>query len=99
MFNKIKTIKNMRSQAKKMQNALAEIIEIGESGGVQIALDGNQEVQRVEIPGEMLTLENKERLERAVKDAFNNGLKKIQKQMAAKMKEMGGVDALKKLGL
>ncbi|HBL39845.1 TPA: hypothetical protein DDZ10_04230 [Candidatus Uhrbacteria bacterium] len=99
MFNKIKTIKDLRSQAKKMQNALAEIIEIGESGGVQIAMDGNQEVQRVEIPEGMLALEHKEKLERAVKDAFNNGLKKIQKQMGAKMKEMGGIDALKKLGL
>ena len=97
MFNKIKVIKDLRTQAKKMQNALSEIIEIGEASGVQIALDGNQEVQRVEIPDELLG--NKEKLERAVKDAFNNGLKKIQKEMAKKMQEMGGLDALKNLGL
>lgn len=97
MFNKIKTIKDLRSQAKKMQNALSEIIEIGESGGVHIALNGNQEVQRVEISD--TALGNKERLERAVKDAMNDGLKKIQRKMAAKMKDMGGIDALKKLGL
>ena len=97
MFNKIKAVKNLRTQAKKMQNALSEIIEIGESGGVQIALDGNQEVQRVEISDD--AFKNKEKLERAIKDAFNNGLKKIQKEMAKKMQEMGGMDALKNLGL
>ena len=99
MFNKIKAVKDMRQQAKKMQNALSEIVEIGEASGgaVRIALDGNQEVQRVEISDEIL--KNKEKLEKAVKDATNDGVKKIQKKMAKKMQEMGGLDALKNLGL
>jgi len=99
MFNKIKAVKDMRQQAKKMQNALSEIIEIGEASGgaVQVALDGNQEVQRVEISDDIL--KNKEKLEKAIKDAMNDGVKKIQKKMAKKMQEMGGLDALKNLGL
>lgn len=99
MFNKIKAVKDIRQQAKQMQNALSEIMEIGEGGrgAVRIAIDGNQEVSRVEITQEALA--NKERLENAVKDAINDGVKKIQKQMAKKMQEMGGLDALKNLGM
>jgi len=99
MFNKIKAVKDLRSQAKKMQNALSEIVEIGEGGNgkVRIAIDGNQEVQRVEIDQD--AFEDKGRLEDAVKEAMNKGVKKIQKQMAIKMREMGGLDALKNLGL
>jgi|SRR3989338_4958380 len=99
MFNKIKAVKDLRQQAKKMQNALAEIMEIGEAlgGDVRIAIDGNQTVQRIEISESALA--NKTRLEAGLKDAFNQAVKKIQKQMAAKMKDMGGLSALKDLGL
>ena len=99
MFNKTKAVKDLRSQAKKMQNALSEIVEIGEGGNgkVRIAIDGNQEVQRVEIDQD--AFEDKGRLEDAVKEAMNKGVKKIQKQMAVKMREMGGLDALKNLGM
>ena len=99
MFNKIKAIKDLRSQAKTMQNALSEITEIGEGAGgaVKVTIDGNQTVLGVRIDGSIAG--NKEKIESGVKDAVNNAMKKIQKQMASKMKEMGGLDALKNLGL
>lgn len=97
MFNKLKAIKDLRSQAKKMQNTLAEVIEIGEDNGVRVAMDGNQAVVRVEIADDLLS--RKEKLEEAVKNACNNAVRKVHKQLASKMKEMGGLDALKGLGL
>lgn len=99
MFNKIKVIKDMRSQAKKLQNGLSEISAEGEAawGKVKVKIDGNQQILEVKIDDEMLKDKNK--LQDAVKDAVNDAVKKIQRQMAFKMKEMGGLDALKNLGL
>jgi DNA-binding YbaB/EbfC family protein len=99
MFNKIKAIKDLRDQAKKIQSGLAEISVEGEAawGKVKIKIDGNQQVLEVKINEEML--KEKAKLEEAVKEAANDAIKKIQKQMAGKMKELGGLDALKNLGM
>ena len=97
MFNKIKTIKNLRDQAKQMQNKLSEVIIEGSHGGVTIKMDGNQQILHVSISDDLIG--NKEKLESAIKQAFEDVTKKLHKQMAVKMKEMGGLDALKNLGL
>ena len=99
MFNKIKAIKDLRSQAKQMQSALSEIEEEGSAawGKVKISVDGNQKVLNISIDEEMMG--DKEKLEDAIKEAFNDAMKKIQKKMALKMKDMGGLDALKNLGV
>ncbi len=93
MFNKLKQVNEIRKQAKQMQNKLAEVVVVGRSGGdkVMITIDGNQKVQGVKIEEGLSTTET----ESAVKDAFNDATKKLQKQMAAQMKDMGGLDALK----
>ena len=72
---------------------LAEVVVVGQSGGgrVMITLDGNQSVQGVQIgEGSDIT-----QISQDVKDAFNDAAKKLQRELAAKMKEMGGLDALK----
>ena len=51
----------------------------------------------VAIEDDMLA--DKSKLEDAIKEAFNDASKKIQRKMAMKMKDMGGLDALKNLGL
>lgn len=93
MFNKLKQIKDIRDQAKTMQSALAEIMIVGKGahGKVMITIDGNQKVQGVKIDEDL----DREKIADAVKDAFNDASKKLQKEMAAKMKDMGGLDALK----
>jgi DNA-binding YbaB/EbfC family protein len=99
MFNKIKAIKDLRHQAKTMQNALSQLSEEGSAafGKVKIKIDGNQQVLNVAIDETLLG--NREKLQDAVKEATNDAMKKIQKQMAIKMKDMGGLDAFKNLGL
>lgn len=93
MFNKLKQIKDLRSQAKEMQSALSEIMVVGQAKGgkVMITIDGNQKVQGVKIDEEL----DRSKVEEGVKDAFNDASKKLQKEMASKMKDMGGLDALK----
>jgi len=99
MFNKIKAVKDLRQQAKTMQSGLAEVTDEGTAawGKVKIKIDGNQQVLGVSIDDEMM--KDKAKLEEAMVEAFNDAVKKIQKKMAAKMKEMGGLDALKNLGM
>ncbi len=82
-----------------MQNQLSEVTDEGSAawGKVKVKIDGNQNVLSVTIDEEML--KDKAKLEEAMKDAFNDSIKKIQKKMAMKMKEMGGLDAFKGLGL
>ena len=93
MFNKLKQIKDLRSQAKDMQNSLAEIMVVGKAmgGKVMITLDGNQKVQGVNIEEGLSTSDT----EKGVQSAFNDASKKLQKELATKMKDMGGLDALK----
>ena len=99
MFNKIKAVKDLRDQAKQMQNSLSEISDEGSAawGKVKVKIDGNQQVLGISIEDEMM--KDKTKLEEAMKEAFNDAVKKIQKKMAVKMKEMGGLDALKNLGM
>lgn len=95
MFNKLKQIKDMRDQAKVMQDALSQVIVVGESHGVKITMDGTQNVKSVEIADGM----EKTAIEQAVKAAFTEAVKKLQKELAGKMKDMGGLDFFKNLGM
>lgn len=93
MFNKIKQIKDLRSQAKTMQAALAQIMVVGKANGAMVTLDGNQKVQGIKIDDDL----ERGKIEKAVADAFNDASKKLQQELAAKMKEMGGLEAFKDL--
>ena len=99
MFNKIKAIKDLRDKAKTMQSALGEIHVQGSAawGKVNVTLNGNQEVESLTIDPELAGDVHK--LEASIKEAFNDGIKKLQKELAHKMKDMGGMDMFKDLGL
>lgn len=92
MFSKIKKVQELRTQAKKIQNALAEEIVEGNGGWnkVKITMNGNQEVQKVEIDPEIMN--DKAKVENGVKEAINDCVKKVQRVMATKMQQMGGLN-------
>jgi DNA-binding YbaB/EbfC family protein len=91
MFNKLKQFKDLRSQAKELQNTLSEESAEGSAsfGKVKITMDGNQSVTKVSIDDELLDASKKDKLEIAVKDATNDAVKKVQSIMAKKMRESG----------
>ncbi len=99
MFNKIKAIKDLRDQAKKLQSGLSEVSAEGSAawGKVKIMIDGNQQILSVAIEDELMS--DKAKLQDAIKEATNDAIKHVQKKMAEKMKEMGGLGALKDLGM
>ncbi len=90
MFNKLKQFKDLRGQAKVMQNALGqEKIEL-EKNGIKIVMNGNMEITD-------LTIENQSdpsSTAKTMKDLFNDAIKKTQRIMAKKMQEMGGFPGL-----
>ncbi len=94
MFSKLKQYKDLRDQAKTMQNALAdETVYADANGGkVQIVMDGNQHINGVQIDPEYLKSEKKQSLEKDLRSAFNDAVKKSQMAMAKKAKEMGNLN-------
>ncbi len=94
IFSKLKQFKDLRDQAKTIQNALAKetIHADGAGGKLQLIMDGNTQVNGISIDPEFLAPEKKDRLERELKDLINNGVKKAQMVMAKKAREMGNLN-------
>jgi DNA-binding protein YbaB len=91
MFNKLKQFKDLRAKAKNLQSTLGkESITVNHSG-VALTMDGNLTLSHLTIDSDLLSPDKKTRLEQAVKDAHADALKKMQRVMAMKMKEMGGL--------
>ncbi|MFA6227982.1 MAG: YbaB/EbfC family nucleoid-associated protein [Patescibacteria group bacterium] len=92
MFSKIKAIQDLKNQANTIKKALAEETIEGQGGWgkVKISMDGNQEVKAVVIDQEIVG--DKAKLESAVKEAVNDAVKKVQRVMANKMSQMGGLN-------
>ena len=76
MFSQLKQIKDLKEQAKKLQDELGKEIVDTEKNGVKIKMNGSQEVLNVEITNPDI-LNNKEKTEQAVKDCVNESIKKF----------------------
>lgn len=90
MFSKLKYIKDLRSQAKIMQNALAEESVTVEKGGIKVVMNGNMEIISLSVNENL----SKDSLEGMLTDCLNEAIKKTQRLMAKKMQEMGGLPGL-----
>lgn len=90
MFNKLKQFKDLRSQAKTMQSALAEEKISEERNGVKLTLNGNLEVLELSLNRD-LSIEEQEK---TLKTCLNDAIKRAQKLMAKKLQDMGGFPGL-----
>ncbi len=92
MFNKLKQFKDIRDRAKQIQTALAQeqIEGSGAWGKLKVVMDGNQRIVSVNIDPELLS--DKAKIENGVKEAVNDAIEKVQKLMATKLKDLGGLD-------
>lgn len=93
MFNKLKQFRDMRTQAKDLQGKLAQESATGTAafGKVSITMDGNLTITNLTIDDELMVVEKKQKLTDALRDAHSDVMKKVQRIMAMKMKEMGGL--------
>lgn len=90
MFNKLKQFKDLRSQAKTLQNALSGESVTVEKSGVKIVMNGNMEITQI-ILNESLAKNSQEGI---LLDCINDAIKKTQRIMAKKVQEMGGLPGL-----
>lgn len=90
MFNKLKQFKDLRTQAKQMQDALATESVTVEKNGIKLVMNGNMEITTLTIKSDLTG----ESLEKTMKDVFNDAIKKTQRLMAQKMQQMGGLSGL-----
>ncbi|HJX59477.1 hypothetical protein A2V61_02910 [Candidatus Woesebacteria bacterium RBG_19FT_COMBO_47_8] len=80
-FKQINELRKMRSQAMELQKELEKIKESTEKGNMKVVVTGDQKIAYIEIDGEE---------KRELADLINEAMKKVQKEAAKKMLEMGG---------
>ncbi|MFA6474863.1 MAG: YbaB/EbfC family nucleoid-associated protein [Patescibacteria group bacterium] len=87
MLSKLKQFKDLRSQAKTMQQALAQETAHGSGAGgkVNVVMDGTQKILSLDIDSSLLTVTEKKKLEQGVIDAISGASKDLQKSMAKKI--------------
>jgi DNA-binding YbaB/EbfC family protein len=93
MFNKLKQFKDLRDQAKHLQDELEKEFVTTNAAGNQVVLtiNGNLTITGLAIDDALMTPANKEKLVNGIKDAHSDALKKMQRTLALKMREMGGL--------
>lgn len=88
MFNKLKQFKDLRDQAKQLQNQLALETVTVEKNGNKLIMDGNQEVLNLILNPDA----TKEEQEKKLTELINEAIKKAQRIAAQKMQQMGGLN-------
>lgn len=84
MFDKFKQLgqlNEMRKKANELQKELEKIIETLEKKGWMVSVTGDQKIRYIKKDGEDL---------QELVDLINEAMKKVQKESAKKMMEMGG---------
>jgi nucleoid-associated protein EbfC len=96
MFNKLKQYNDLRKQANTIKSAMAEETVEASNKAVKIVMDGNQEIKSLDISEDFLSKDKKAELEKEIISGIADAIKKVQRKMAMKMQEMGGLDNLMK---
>ena len=84
MFDKFKQLgqlNEMRKKAQELQKELEKIIETMEKHGYTVSVTGDQKIRYIKKDGEDLV---------ELTDLINEAMKRVQKESAKKMMEMGG---------
>ena len=84
MFDKFKQLgqlNEMRKKANELQKELEKIIETLEKRGWTVSVTGDQKIRYIKKDGEDFS---------ELTDLINEAMKKVQKESAKKMMEMGG---------
>lgn len=89
----MKGLMEIKKQAEILKRELdGAAIESTDVRGIKIVINGSQNFQVVDIAPEMLSPENKKRLESDLLRALNSAIKKSQNLAAQKMKSMTGLN-------
>jgi len=83
MFGKAKDLYSMQKEARAMQKQMKQVRVEGLSDDelLKIVMNGIQEIEDIEIHEELLGVENKSDLVKALKQAWKSAQKNLQKEM------------------
>ena len=91
MLDQVKKLMEMKKQADILKKELeATIIEVQESRGIKIVINGAQIFQSIEIDESLLNAANKNRIQMEILKGLNTAIKRSQQAAANKMKNMPG---------
>lgn len=94
MLGKLKEFKDMRDKAKVLQDMLSGESATGTKDGVAVTVDGTFMITGIAIDDALLAPAQKDKLQKAIKDAQKDAMMTLQKTLAAKMKDMPGMPSL-----
>jgi DNA-binding protein YbaB len=81
MLDNLRNLANMRRQAGQLQKELEKIIQTEEKHGWAVSVTGDQKIRYIKNGGEDM---------KELTDLINEAMKKVQKEAAKKMMDMGG---------
>ncbi len=87
MLSKLKSYKDLRSEAKNVQSVLSTVTVHGEGAKkqVNVVMDGNQKILSLDIEDALLAPEHKETIQKGIIEAMESASKKLQREMAKKI--------------
>lgn len=87
MFQKLKQYKDLRDQSKQAQSVLEkELVHADAAGGkVAVVIDGNQKIVSINIDESLMAPQHKLTVEKGIKDAIEDAMKKLQRIMFKKI--------------
>ncbi len=91
MFDQVKKLMEMKKQADILKKQLeATIIEVQETRGIKVVVNGAQIFQSIDIEESLLNAGNKNRIQMDLLKNMNTAVKRSQQAAANKMKSMPG---------
>jgi len=91
MFDQVKKLMEMKKQADILKKELeATIIEVQETRGIKVVVNGAQIFQSIDIEEGLLNAGNKNRIQMDLLKNMNTAVKRSQQAAANKMKSMPG---------
>lgn len=91
MFGKAKEQFDFIKKAREIQKKLKDEVITVESGAVKIIINGEQNIQKIEINQEDVDVNKLDILEKDIKTAVERAIKQSQEVAANLMKEIGGL--------
>ena len=93
MFDQVKKLMEMKKQADILKKELeATIIEVQETRGIKVVVNGAQIFQSIDIEEGLLSAGNKNRIQMDLLKNINTAVKRSQQAAANKMKNMPGLN-------
>jgi DNA-binding protein YbaB len=93
MLDQVKKLMEMKKQADVLKKELeATIIEVQETRGIKLVINGAQIFQSIDIDEGLLSAANKNRIQMDLLKNLNTAVKRSQQAAANKMKNMPGLN-------